>query len=362
MVMRDHARRRDGTCQAGSRTVATQLVRVGVIGLGRVSPSHIAAYEAAGNARVVAVCDSDAATMESLAERLKVPGYTDYREVIADAAVDGVAVLLPHELHYPVACAALEARKHVCLEKPMAVSTEQCNALIVLARRQGRTLSVTNNTRFAAPYAQARRLVLDGKLGQVQLVRVLMAGNETDGFLSTDPRDLWRRQRNGIGALIDCASHYFYLLGWLFGDVKGIRAVARNVLEGMGVEDYALVSGEFAGGGGFTIEVDLTALIPWQERVEIFGSAGSLVIDHLADPPAVFYAGSKDRVGSPLAGVPYDPRGWRDASIAGAVDDFLDAAATGRDLSDDLRHAAYAVTLVERAYASVAAGGASVEV
>jgi predicted dehydrogenase len=335
---------------------------VGVVGLGRVSGSHITAYQAAPNAEIVAVCDNDRATAQKVGSSLGARLYDDYQALLADPSVDAVALLLPHELHFSAAKSALEAGKHVCLEKPMAVTEQQCADLIRLADDRGLVLTVTHNTRYAIPYIVAERLLTEGKLGELRLLRICMIGNEVAGYVSTDPRDTWRRSRNGIGAIIDDAVHYFHLVRWMVGDVTRVQAVGRNALKDLGVEDYALVSGELGNGGWFSIEVNLTAEITWQERMELYGSEASIVIDHKHDPPALLYTGWRDTTGTPVEGVPYDPTGWRDASIAESVYDFVAAVTEGRPSRVDLRHAAYAVRLVEKALQSIAADGQPITV
>ena len=342
--------------------MSEKTLGIGVVGLGRVSGSHIQAYAAAPGARIVAVCDKDRGVAEAEGSRLGVPAYDDYEKMYQNPDVDAVALLLPHELHHPAAKSALAAGKHVCIEKPMAVTYEQCADLISIAREKDLVLSVTHNTRFATAHDVAKRLLDNGDLGVVHLIRVTMIGNEVGGYTSDDPRDAWRRERNGIGALMDNAVHYFYLLRWLAGDVTQVQAVGRNALPGMGVEDYTLVSGEFSGAGWFTVEIDLTAQITWQERLEIHGTKASLVIDHKQDPPVLLYEGWQNRTARPVSEVPYDPIDWRDASIAACVDDFIAEVLEGRAASVDLDDAAYAVRLVEKSDQSIRAGGVRVRV
>lgn len=342
--------------------MSSQTVRVGIAGLGRISDSHIAGFQAAPGAEIVAVCDTDRGALDRVSRSLGVRPHSNMNELFADPSVDAVSLLLPHDLHYSAAKRALEAGKHVCMEKPMAVTEAQCTELIGLASEHKRVLSVTQNTRFALAHVAAKNLLDAGELGAVHLVRVAMIGNEVDGYRSQEPRDAWRRRANGIGALIDAASHYFYLLHWLVGDISSVRAIGRNALPGLEVEDYALTSGSFAGGGWFSVEVDLTAEITWQERLEIHGTSGSLIIDHEQNPPAVLFKGWESPSGTPLQTVPYDPVGWRDASIAAAIDDFVQAVREDRPPVVNVQDAAYSVKVVQRAMESIAAGGTLLDV
>lgn len=346
----------------GSGSGVDGRIGVAVVGLGRIAEVHLDAVATHPAARLVAVCDTHEPTATEVGRRLGVRAVMDHRALLDDPAVDAVLLLLPHELHHPVAMAALRAGRHVILEKPFAVSTAQCLELVDAARATGRTLGVTHNTRFVEAYLEAARLVRAGELGEVQLVRAYNAGSELETYRSTDPRDSWRRERNGIGALLDVSVHYFYLLAWLLGEIDAVRAVTRNAFPGIAVEDHCLVSGTSRSGTAFTVETTLTAQLPWQERLEIHGTTGAILIDQRRDPPAVLHRGPGDRTGSPLAGVPFDPTGWRARSIVASVHDVLDAIVAGGPVTVDLAHATTAVAMVERAETSAAAGGVRIPV
>jgi predicted dehydrogenase len=333
---------------------------IGVVGLGRISSTHIDALKAHDGAKLVAVCDTDAPTVRDVATREGVRGYEDYRDLLADPAVDAVLLLLPHELHHPIGMDALRARKHVCMEKPLAVTTEQCRELVDAAGRANLLLSVTQNTRFVPAYVSALRAFREGQIGDLRLIRTFNGGSEVEGYLDDNPRDAWRRARNGIGTLIDVNLHYFYLLHWFFGDVANLHAITRNAIPAIGVDDYALVSGEFRTGGAFAVEATLTAELPWQERLEIYGTKGAITVDHRRNPPAIMYHGYADTEGTPLPDVPFDPKGWRSKSIVDAVHDFVDGVAVGKPQSVALDDATYAVTIVEKSEESNAKGGIAV--
>jgi predicted dehydrogenase len=128
------------------------------------------------------------------------------------------------------------------------------------------------------------------------------------------------------------------------------------------VEDHAVVAGHLASGAPFTTEYTFTAEIPWGERCEIYGSEGSLIIDQLCNPPAVYYHGACDYAGTSLPAVPYDPQRWKLASIVGGVQDFIHAIVEGRPPTVDPLDGCYTLKIVEAAYQSVAASGALIRV
>ena len=111
-------------------------------------------------------------------------------------------------------------------------------------------------------------------------------------------------------------------------------------------------------GAVFTTEYTFTAEVPWGERLEIYGGEGSLIVDQLQDPPAVHFRDASDRTGTPVGGVRYDPENWKTDSIAAGVAAFARAVHLRETAPIDPRDGQYVMRAIERAYASVAAGGA----
>ncbi|WP_432009967.1 Gfo/Idh/MocA family protein [Streptomyces cucumeris] len=338
---------------------------MGVIGLGRVSPAHLEGYLALpGEARVVAVCDIDKRKTDAVATELGVPGFTDHTALLAHPGVDGVVILLPHLLHRPVVADAIAAGRHVTVEKPLAVSEAECRELIDAARARGVVLSVSENSRFVESYLRVKELLDSGRIGGVRLVRAFISGSAVAEL--ADPDEAWKHQDFGFAAVLDAATHFFYVLRWMFEPVVSLQATTRRWSVDHGVprstvEDGAVVTGRFAGGGHFSVEIALNVEVPWGERFEIYGEAGSVVCDQLTDPVATFYRDASD-FGTALPGVSTDPRGWRTASMRRGAADFVRAVRSGRSPAVTAEDAAYAVRLAEAAYRSVRDGGVPVSV
>lgn len=333
---------------------------IGVIGLGRVSSAHLDAYVATPAARLVAVCDTDTAKADEVASSLGARPYSDAEKLFRDPEVDAVTVLLPHRLHFPIARAALEAGKHVSVEKPFTVTEAEAAELIALARERSLTVASLENTKFVIAYLELERLLREGALGEIRSMRGYIAGSAIEEYL--DDTAPWKREAFGAGTIMDTSPHMLYLAKWLFGDVVSIQTIARNWMKGIEVDDHAIQVGELACGALFSFEYCLVAEYPWTERVEVYGSEGSLIIDQLLDPPAVIYRGENDVKGTPLEGVPYNMSGWKSDSMRLVVEDFVDAALSGRDPGVKLDDARYVQRLLECSYRSAEAGGALVEV
>ena len=337
-------------------TVQRKKLRVGIIGLGIISDAHVEGCAAMRDiAEVVAVCDIDEPKARQVADRFGAAVYTDYRRLIDDADVDVLDIILPHNLHYPVTLYALERGKHVLLEKPLTVDPDEGLALIEAARAGGMQFSVAENTRFVTAYLEAEKLLREGALGDIYLIRTLIAGSELDRLVNPHP---WKASRagSGGGVIMDASPHTFYLLKWLFGEIESLQAFASQRVAASEVEDGALIVGRMTSGAEFTLQFSFTALIPWTERLEIYGSKAALIIDQIARPPAVLYTGSEDFHGTPLEAVPYDPAGWKHKSIVAEVKDFLQTVWDGGTPKVDPGDAHYGLLAIRAAYQSAQSG------
>ncbi len=335
-------------------------LRVGVIGLGLVSPPHLDGYEEAAGCELVQVCDVSPSKLEAATEARGVPGTTDHMEVLDDPDVDAVALLLPHQLHHGVAKAALERGKHVCLEKPITVTVAEADELIALAAERGLTLAVAENTRYVRAYVEAERLLRAGELGEIRMVRGFIADQILDEWADrSDPTQEWKRLPHGCGAIMDCAPHMLYLLVWFFGEVETLHAVAQGWVPSVPLDNHGVIAGKLAAGPLFSMEFCSLTEYPRGERLEIFGSEATLVVDQVLDPPAVLYRGAGDLAGSPLPDVPYDISGWKAESIRATAHNFVGAVREGRPPAVTAEDSRYVVSLVERAYDSAVRTGAA---
>jgi predicted dehydrogenase len=334
---------------------------VGIAGLGLISRAHLAGYARAGErARVVAVCDRDGARARAVAAELGARAYTSLDGLLADRDVEAVDLTLPHDVHFPAASAALAAGRHVLVEKPLALTSGECRSLIDQASAASLTLAVAENTRFVVAYRAVEQLVRAGAIGEPRLARTLISGSEVRRLRDTT---LWKGKRagSGGGAIFDAGPHSFYLLRWLLGELATVRAYHHRLIAESEVDDHAVVAGRMASGALYGTEYTFTAEIPWGERLELYGSEGSVIVDQLAKMPAVHFAGGEDVEGTPLAGVAYNPGGWKIDSIAAGVAEFVDAVRDGRPPLVTGEDGLHGVVVAERAYESAAAGGVELD-
>ncbi len=327
-------------------------VRVGLIGLGSISYSHEAGYAELGETcQIVALCDIHE---EEVNNRIGMyecaKGYTNYHELLENPEVDMVDITVPHVMHYEIAKAALQNGKHVLVEKPITVKSEQGEELIDLAKQKGLKFSVAENTHFVTAYLRAEEILKQGLLGDIWSVRTLIAGSEV--YRIKDPT-LWHGKAPYGGVILDSSVHNFYLFKWLFGGVRDVLGFASKIIPEGEMEDNGLILGHLANGAEFQLNTTCTFEIPWTERVEIYGSLGGMIIDQLVDPVVKYYLGSNDIDGTVVAGVPFDPMAWKFNSMIAEVGDFIHAVIEDRPPRIDPADALYALKAAEAVARSI---------
>lgn len=335
-------------------------LRVGIIGLGIISTAHEEGFRSVSDlAEIHTICDINEERAKARALPYQARIETNYEKVLANPEIDMVDIILPHDLHYPVCKAALLAGKHVLMEKPMTIDPAHAVDLIALAAKQGVQFMVAENTRFVKAYLEVEKLLNAQSLGEIYLIRTFIAGTEI--YRMVDASN-WKGRKDGSGGgvIMDAAPHSFYLLKWLFGEIAEVKAYANQIVPGSEVEDNAIIMGKLKNGAQFNLEFSFTAQAPWTERLEVYGSKGSVVVDQIVNPPTIHYANSEDYHPTELPGVPYNPKGWKTISIASGVEEFVKAVAKGADVPVQLLDTYYAIEACAAAYRSLQSNQAEV--
>ncbi|MBQ6715192.1 MAG: Gfo/Idh/MocA family oxidoreductase, partial [Clostridia bacterium] len=143
----------------------SDILRVGIIGLGGISRVHIANLLKMENAKIVAVCDINEDRLSAAVEKTGAEGYADWHELVKRNDIDIVHILTPHYLHAPMSIEALKAGKHVLTEKPMATTLDDAKKMIETAESAKGTLNVIFQNRYNASSVAIRNMIENGELG-----------------------------------------------------------------------------------------------------------------------------------------------------------------------------------------------------
>ncbi len=249
-----------------------------LVGCGHVAIKHIEAITRVLGARLAAVCDINSARAKAFGDRLDVPAFTEIDAMLrAVPSISVVSVLTPTGYHAEHAIQIAAHRKHVVVEKPMALRLDDADAMIAACERANVRLFVVKQSRYNAPVQRLRRAVDAGRFGKFVMgtVRVRRCRRQ-DYYDRDDWRGTW--ELDG-GVLANQASHHIDLLTWMMGDVTSVYAKAARQLVDIETEDTAAVLLQFANGALGIIEAT-TAARPTdlEGSVSILGEHGSVVI------------------------------------------------------------------------------------
>lgn len=262
-------------------------IGVGLIGAGTMGTwGHYPGYaEIPDRAKFVAVCDKNPAALNDLAGRSGAKPYADYNELLKDPQVDAVDICLPHFLHGRVALAALEAGKHVIVEKPFTMSLSEADQVIAAANSKGLKLMVAENMRFVKAYEVTKSLVEKGEIGEICYARAYTGGPSAQLMDTEDWRS--KPEEAGGGTMIDDGVHCFDILRWIVGDVKSVFSITNRFTKDSPrkVEDNAVGTIRFSNGAMGVFAFSTTTASPWTEQLELFGTEGSIMVDFLSHQP-----------------------------------------------------------------------------
>lgn len=259
------------------------VFRVGVIGTGAIAQIvHLPTLQQLPGVVIRSVCDVDQTKAEALANRFGIERVCSSEdEAFADEETDGVILCAPSYLHEPHAIAALEAGKHVLVEKPLALSAEGAERVVDAAERLDRTIMVAMNNRYRPDVAGLKPFLSGGELGEVFFLK--------GGALNRKVRVVrptWRHRRRtaGGGALMDLGVQTIDLCMWLMDYPKVRRVVAHtHPGENMEVEDSASVTLVLESGAIIGIEVTWSLLAQRDRHyVQVLATQGSAALPPLA--------------------------------------------------------------------------------
>ncbi|HEV2764396.1 MAG TPA: Gfo/Idh/MocA family oxidoreductase [Pyrinomonadaceae bacterium] len=256
-------------------------LRWGLIGCGDIARRRVApALRDLPNCELVAVSRARSELAEEFAREFGAARwYADWRQLLADKEVEAVYVATPVHLHAEQTIAAAEAGKHVLCEKPMAMNTDECDRVLAACEAAGVRLGVAYYRHFYPAVRRVKEVLSSGGIGRAVLAHV-------NAFERFDPepthprRWLIEKRLSGGGPMFDFGCHRIEVLLDLFGPVRKVRALARNVLFEREVEDTAVALFEFVCGAQAVLSVTHAARDP-QDTLEIYGDAGSVRVDSL---------------------------------------------------------------------------------
>jgi predicted dehydrogenase len=331
-------------------------LRIGVVGLGYWGPNIVRVLHDLSEVEIVWACDVREDARARLARRYPAVHTTsDYTEILDDESIDAVVVATPVRTHHELAAAALERRKHVFVEKPLAGSVAEANGLVARANDNGVVLMPGHTFLYSPPVNAARELIQSGELGRIYFITMSRVNL---GLHQSDASVVW-----------DLGPHDFSILRyWLEETPTKVSALSRACIF-TDVPDVAFINLEFA--SGTIAHIELSWLAPSKlRRTAVVGSQKMLVYDDTSNEPIrIFDSGAN--VPDPetfgefrltyRSGDIVSPRVDVTEPLQLELDDFCSAVRNGGDPRSSARIGLDVIQITEAVDRSLAHGGQPVE-
>lgn len=269
------------------------MLNIGVVGCGKIAQvRHIPEYAANKDCVLAGFFSPNASRAEAMAEKYGGKVYATAEELFADPGIDAVSICAANYAHADLSIKALLAGKHVLCEKPMAISLEECEAMMAAAEKSGKRLMIAQNQRLAKAHVKAKELLDAGEIGRVVSFASTFGHGGPETWSISPGKDTWffDKKRAAMGAMADLGIHKTDLLRYLLGqDV--VRTTARLCTldkrgpddKLIGVDDNAFCIYEMSGGAFGTMTASWTYYGAEDNSTIIYGTGG---IMRIYDDPA----------------------------------------------------------------------------
>ena len=255
------------------------MLKFALIGCGRIAKRHseLLGRGQIDGAELCAVCDLDSGRASEISVQFGVPAYTDMHEMMRSEPVDVAVILTESGNHAKHAIELAQYKKHIMVEKPMALTLDDADRMIHECDSNGVRLFVVKQNRFNLPVVKAREALEKGRLGRLVLGTVRVRWCRPQNYYDQDSwRGTWRLDG---GVLTNQASHHIDLLEWMMGEVDSVQAMSTTALVDIEAEDTAVVILRFKNGALGVIEAT-TAARPkdLEGSISLLGETGTIEI------------------------------------------------------------------------------------
>lgn len=359
-------------------------LRVGIIGLGWPGQRHIEGYQKHDGAQIVALSDVNTEAAERVKAEYHVDGaqiFGDYHDMLAGDTIDAVSICTPNFLHVPIAIDALDAGKHVLLEKPLSNTlAEGLRLAAKVSARPGQAFMIALNNRYRPDSIVLRRQIDAGELGPIYYAKTgwLRGASEFNlrGWFT-------QKERSGGGPLIDLGVHMLDLALWFMGNPRPVSVTGSVYSEfheemsartgtDVNVEDLATAFVKLDNGGTIVLDVSWMSHIEESDLVytQLFGKSGGAKITRSSTPGS----GSSEQMSinttsgsgpdrATLVSRPEfrnqlaaEPGFMLYESFRGEVADFVDSIAAGRQPGATITHGLDILRILDAIYQSAETG------
>lgn len=247
-----------------------------ILGCGMAAGIHADAIQKIEGAKLKGIFDLSDKSRQSFSEKYNIIAYSSFNELLNDDEIDIVCVCTPSFLHAQHAIAVLNSGKHVVIEKPMAMTTEDADAIIKASRDTGKLVTVISQIRFSPDVQKIKKLLKENAFGKISLCSLSMNYYRTPEYYSGSN---WRGSQSlDGGVLMNQGIHGIDLIEYIMGDIKDVHGKIGTLVHNIEAPDTAVAIVEFESGVLGVIEGSTCAYPGFSRRLKIQGDKGYVVL------------------------------------------------------------------------------------
>lgn len=254
--------------------MTNSIIKFGIVGYGRIGQRHATIINKNPRLELVGICDIDTSKRSN-----NIPFFSSIDELLSIDTIDIVSICTPNGYHAEHAMKALEAQKHVVIEKPMGLKKADCERVLHTALTQSKNVFCVMQNRFSPPATWIKEVLDQKLLGEIFLVQINCYWNRKDAYY--EHSDWHGSKKLDGGVLFTQFSHFIDMMYWLFGDIANIQSRLNNFnhQHNTEFEDSGVVSFDFLNGGMGVLNFSTSV---WNKNFEssltIIGSKGTIKI------------------------------------------------------------------------------------
>jgi UDP-N-acetyl-2-amino-2-deoxyglucuronate dehydrogenase len=253
-------------------------IGIGIIGYGSISPFHVKSILELDNCELIAIQSSSEEKRRKISNELGILAFEDYKALISQDNIQLIIICTPSGFHLDLAIAAMDAGKHVVVEKPLEITVERCKKMISSSLKSGVSLSCIFQNRYGSDYLKVFEAIQSGELGKLLIGSASIKWKRDQAYYDATS---WRGTIKGDGGavLINQGIHTIDQLIHLMGKVKTVSGSIRTLTHDIEGEDVATATLEFENGALGIIEGSTSMYKAFPEKIEIHGEKGSIILE-----------------------------------------------------------------------------------
>jgi len=253
------------------------MIKIGVIGLGKMGVSHLSIINQIRDVNVVGICDTSKIVLEGFKQLTSFKTYSDYEFMLEKEKPDGVIIATPSHTHYEIAKKVLTKGIHLFIEKPFSLTFKHAKELAEIAKIQGVVNQVGYHNRFIETFRYVKRLLENNVIGEIYHFE-----GQAYGPAITKESKSWRvSSETGGGCLYDYGSHVLNLISFLVGEVKEVKSATLKNIYSKSVEDFvnATIVLQNNISGVLNLNWSDSALRRMTTQIFVWGKGGKIIVD-----------------------------------------------------------------------------------